>query len=360
MTRGSPRVGSTTPAVARMGGAPTRRHRLAAAALALSIAGLLSACTATLTPLPLPAETAPPVSQMPAGHLSGTDDELATVLAEVGTYVRRFEQDFSFVISDERYEQHLQGRAYWPGASETKPIAAVTRRTEAEMAFLWLPDAKEWLGVRNVRTVDGSPVPDSEQRLERALKETNVEGLARLRQLRDESARFNIGQIQRNFSDPTLVLQFLDPDYQSHFKFRIVGREMVGGAETWKIGFEEQERPTLITAGSADVYSRGIGSGDLFSSGTVWVRPTDGTVLRTTLVLHIDTVYCRTTLTNVTASVIVNFRLDPKLEMWVPVRMDERYAQIRPQQTVTCVGIYSNFRHFEASGRLISDGQAPK
>jgi len=52
--------------------------------------------------------------------------------------------------------------------------------------------------------------------LERALAETAANRLTRLRRLRDEGARFNIGQIVRNFSDPSVALQFLDPMYVSH------------------------------------------------------------------------------------------------------------------------------------------------
>src|SRR6202158_389283 len=68
---------------------------------------------------------------------------LTRLLAQAGDYVRRFEQDFALVVSDEDYRQHARGRRY---------IAPLHRRTRAEMLFMWLPDGAVWLTVRNVLT----------------------------------------------------------------------------------------------------------------------------------------------------------------------------------------------------------------
>src|SRR5215217_657884 len=58
------------------------------------------------------------------------DARLGQLLARAGEQVRRFEQDFALVISDEDYQQHAQGRYF---------VGPVHRRTRAEMLFLWLP-----------------------------------------------------------------------------------------------------------------------------------------------------------------------------------------------------------------------------
>jgi hypothetical protein len=77
---------------------------------------------------------------------------LTRLLARAGDYVRRFEQDFALVVSDEDYRQHARGPSN---------IAPLHRRTRAEMLFMWLPDEAVWLTVRNVLTADGHPVPGS-------------------------------------------------------------------------------------------------------------------------------------------------------------------------------------------------------
>ena len=312
-----------------------RVKAIAAIVLGLVFPTCLPGCAGNPSPIPVAGMTLGS-SQTPSGQLPGRENETtAEILTRVGAYVRQFEKDFSYVLSDEVYDQHAVGRAYVAHSTETRPLPATSRTLRSEMLFLWIKTEEDWMGVRNVLAVDDRPVPDSEQRLERALKDTSVEGEARLRRLRDESARFNLGEIYRNFNVPTLVLQFLDPDYQPRFRFTVVRQETVAQVPAWKIAFEEHERPTIITAGSAD----------LFAKGFFWVSRIDATVLKTSLALQIETTQWNpgtvagalrpsaggpTSLVNVTASIEVDYGRDPKLEMWVPVRMQERYEQNPP------------------------------
>lgn len=61
----------------------------------------------------------------------------------------------------------------------------------SEMLFTWLTDERTFLCARNVLKVDGVPVPDSHDRIERVLKDPVDGQTSRLRQLLDEGARFN-------------------------------------------------------------------------------------------------------------------------------------------------------------------------
>ena len=172
---------------------------------------------------------------------------LRRLLARAGEHVRRFEQDFALVVSDEDYRQHARGRDRAP----------LHRRTRAEMLFMWRPDEAVWLTVRNVLTADGRAVPGSQSRLNDALRDAGAERLSRLRLLRDESARFNLGQTFRNFNYPTQVLSYLDPVLQPRFAFTLAGRERVNGVDAWKVKYEERTTPTVILANGADRLSRG-------------------------------------------------------------------------------------------------------
>ena len=271
----------------------------------------------------------------------------AQILARVGDYVRRFETDFAIIISDERYDQkdvvigdngRLRSRAQ--------------RAIRSETLFAWVPEQQAWLMARNVLTVDGATVPDSKARLDAALAENTPDTRARLRRLRDEGARFNVGRIYRNFNDPTMVMQYLDPTYQPRFAFSTLGTDKVNGVDAWKIAFAERARPTLIQTPTLD----------LMSNGTVWIGRADGSVVRTVLTV-------KDAPSNTTAQIVVDYRLDPRLRIRVPVRMSEAYEQqsienvappgvprrlITRRERIECVATYSNYRRFETSGRLVS------
>ena len=162
-----------------------------------------------------------------------------------------------------------------------------------------------------------------------------------------------LGAIQRNFNNPTLALQFLDPSYQSRFTFTIRPQDReqrVGGVLVQKVIFVEVQRPTVIRDGD----------GDLLSSGALWVRVSDGTIVRTTLALTDRK-------TSTQASIAVDYRHDAKLDMWVPSHMEERYSsrvvedhlgaldgKVNRLNEITCIANYSRFRRFETFGRVVA------
>jgi hypothetical protein len=272
---------------------------------------------------------------------------LAQILERVGHYVRQFEDDFAIVVSDEDYTQQDVVNTE-PGGRRS----SVARRLRSEMVFAWLPETQSWLAARHVLTVDGAPVADSKDRMDAALAAPGPEGRARIRRLRDEGARFNIGRVYRNFNDPTLVLQFLDPGYQGRFAFSLVGKERANEVDAWKIAFAERGPPSLITAPASDLPSNGL----------VWIGRVDGTVVRTSLTL-------KDAATNTRADIVVDYRRSPKLGIEVPVRMVETYMQqalvdgaspgtprklVTMRERIECVATYSNFRRFETSGRLVT------
>ena len=82
--------------------------------------------------------------------------------------------------------------------------------------------------------------------------------MGRLRNLRDESARFNIGRLTRNLSDPTLALKVVDPAYQPRFDFTLAGSELINGIAVLKLAFTERDQtPTMISVDGHAVTSKG-------------------------------------------------------------------------------------------------------
>ena len=277
---------------------------------------------------------------------------LEDVLIRAAGYVRQFEHDFTAIISDESYEQHVQR------LTVHLPATPTVRRMTSEMLFMWLPDEQTFLSARNVLVVDGQPVPDSHDRIERVLKGPADGRTSRLRRLLDEGGRFNLGPVIRNVSEPTLALEFLDPSYQPRFTFLVAGHERVSKVDTMKLTFTEHARPTVITDNGADVLSK----------GTLWVRQSDGIVVRTLLQA---TVPSPTNLISVSASITVNYARNDKIDMWVPARMEEHYVLSHDiwtpstgiwtpsprYESTNCVATYSNYRRFETSARIVPPRQ---
>ena len=264
-----------------------------------------------------------------------SQERLNQLLAGAGEKVRRFERDFALVVSDEDYRQHAAGRRH---------NGPQHRRTQAEMLFVWMPEERVWLTVRNVLSVDGRAVAESRNRLRDALAEPGSERLTRLRRLVDESARFNVGRTYRNFNFPTLVLAFLDPAMQPRFTFTLAGRERVRGTDSWKLNYIERQSPTVIQGDGADRIAR----------GAVWIGVQENVAVRTRLDLRIPG-----STSHVAATVQVDYAPDNKLEMWVPVKMTETYMEMRGSTVEENIGgeaTYSNFRRFETSGRIVSPG----
>jgi hypothetical protein len=270
-----------------------------------------------------------------SGGLPTHDDEsvLTGILRRTATYVHQFDDEFAVVISNEHYEQQ---RTLFEGRSPRQEY----RRIESEMLFMWLADQQRWLSVRNVLSVDGKAITDSASRLDRALADPAPDRLPRLLRLRDEGARFNVGGVYRNFSDPALVLQFLDQAFQTRFRFDLESKNRVNKTEAWKINFVERRRPTVIRDGELDVPSQ----------GSIWASVADGAVVRTALALTTPAI--TTTLAHIT----VDYGRDPKLTVAAPTRMEERYVTTRngiELERISCVATYSNYRRFETSGRII-------
>jgi hypothetical protein len=163
--------------------------------------------------------------------------------------------------------------------------------------------------------------------------------VSRIRRLRDENARFNIGGIHHNFSDPALALQFVDPSVQPRFNFTRRGRQIINGLVTWPIAFSERAAPTMIT----------VDGRNALSTGMIWVT-SSGIVIRTRLELADPASHFR-------LGMGVSYGRDAKLGAWVPVRMEEAYSQSRNggavNEEIACSATYSNYRRFETSARIV-------
>jgi hypothetical protein len=261
-------------------------------------------------------------------------------MTSVGSYVEAYAQQLAVVIAEEDYTQQVfdtvtawnavpSGSAWnsAPSGALSREREIRRRRLHSEFALLRLPtDEKEWVGIREILDVDGRTISDHTGRLLTLLQQPFQTAIDQLRALDEESARFNIGNIQRDFNVPTFALIFLRPNSQHRCAFEVRRRE---GTDV-VIGYQEVVRPTFIQDGKGN---------DAPAEGFVRANPVSGAVSATQLVVgrHGGEAH---------AQIDVQFRNDPKLQLLVPVEMREQYWA-RSGQRVEGLARYRNFKRFE-------------
>jgi hypothetical protein len=255
---------------------------------------------------------------------------LKDVIRRVGAYVDSYGDRASIVVCTEKYEQHADGSL----------TVAQSRTLVSDVALVYADALHGWLGFRDVIEVDHRPVQDREDRLARVLM--GAQGrFDEARRLSDESARFNLGNLQRNFNVPTSALFFFRSEEHDRFKF--AARRVLDDG-TWEIAFKETGKPTMIRTPDGEPVE---------TMGTIWVRPEDGVVVRT--VLEVGVLMRRLSPPQRgKGSIDVRYRRVEALGMWLPEAMDEAFEATRQDawDKVTGHAEYSNYRRFETSGRI--------
>jgi hypothetical protein len=241
---------------------------------------------------------------------------LAELLARMGQYVEVFERDLATIVSDEVYEQTVARQGLLPAA---------VRRLKSEVLLTKTGDMG-WVAFRDVIEVDGKPLTDRADRLLQLFLKPTGDVRAQISRIMDESAKYNLGWIRRTINVPTMVLQFAKPGEQARSQFRRGSQSTMSGLRAREIRFTERSLPRVIRTPDHAA-----------AAGSFWVDEATGRILRTELRVS----------TGSTSSVIgVSYSHQPKLDMWLPVLMSERYTTPR-QPAITGRAIYSNFRRFD-------------
>jgi hypothetical protein len=251
---------------------------------------------------------------------------LKDVVRRMAAYVDAYGEKASIVVGTERYQQTMTDSR---GGLRERAIVADFAIVKAEANHTWI-------GFRDVIEVDGRRLADRENRLIDVLTSSSG-SIDEARRISDESSRFNIGGLLRNFNVPTSVLFFFTRDKIGRFKFSRKGDYK---EDVWEIQFREVDRPTLIRT------PEGV---SVPSEGTIRVNPLDGTVLRTQL--RVAPPYDGSV--RGIAQIDVRFERVEHMAMWLPARMDETYLDMRGRTThTTGHAEYSNYRRFETSARI--------
>jgi hypothetical protein len=273
--------------------------------------------------------------------LPAEQPDLRAVMARAGAYVAKYQQDFSLLLADERYVQEVADATKGPangakGTTAGAGAATETRVLVSEFALVRVEDAGRtlWLAFRDVVEVDGRPVRDREERLQRLFRTPPANALAQAQAIAFASARYNIGDVVRTVNVPTLALEFLEPAAQARSRFRKTAEAMVDGVRAWVVSFEERARPTRIRTTRAQ---------DVKTKGLVWIDPDTGRILKSEL----DPQFQR----GLRARLTTAYAPDERLRLLVPVEMNEVYEM--ETRTLTGTATYTNFRRFETDVRLL-------
>ena len=274
---------------------------------------------ALLVPAPLAAQDRPP---------------LPVVLERVTDYVVRFQRELSGIVAEERYVQDAD--------KSDRPF--VTHR-ELKSDFLLVRTegaTNAYVQFRDVFEVDGEAVRDRSDRLTKLFMNPSESARRQAAEIMKESARYNIGSVERNINVPLIALILLDPTYQRRFKFSLdtehkgTPRSMPKSpafklaADAWEIDFEENSVPTVIRGDNLDAKSH----------GRVWVDPETSRVLMTELIVEGKTV--RTTIR-------VSYQSTPLAGFLLPVEMRETYVLKGRFYTLEGSATYGNFRRFSVN-----------
>ena len=257
--------------------------------------------------------------------------DLGAVLARAGDYASRYAASVSAIVADETYEQ----RYFTP--RESGPTQ--TRVLRSEVLIAQLPVDVKWLMYRDVLSVDGRAVTDERGRLERIFRESSSsDAVRRAQALLQESSRFNIGPVQRNFNIPTLALVFLLPGNQGRIRFAAGGAEETGGRTWVVVKGTESTRPTLVRSNGVDTPL----------TLTYWIDADNGAVSRTEVRFASASGNSRARLTT-------RFAWNEGTGLWLPAEMTERYdLRVSPETLdsryyVESSATYGNVRRFEVT-----------
>ena len=266
------------------------------------------------------------------------EPSLVEVLARAGAYVTRFSETLSGAVAEERYDQFTtipaaRGFGRFPNDGGER----IRRSLRSDYLLVRPPGEDRYYGFRDVFEVDGQPVRDREQRLTELFLDPSASADAQIQGILRDSARYNIGDVRRNFNVPTLALLFLEPGFRSRFAFERatdhdpqLGLDRpAAGDGLWVVAYREDWPSTVI---------RGRGRSNLPAAGRFWIEAATGRVLASELTVEDS---------ELRAVIAVRYAVDAGVGHLVPAEMRERYENHRQGSRVDGTATYSGFRRFQ-------------
>jgi hypothetical protein len=256
-----------------------------------------------------------------------TQLSLVDMMQRVGVYVDSYGDRASIVVATEKYSQReVDDGHHFSSHRDLVSDLAIVRTKE------------RWQGFRDVLGVDGKAIEDRQGRLVDLLRSGTLD---EARRVSEESSRFNVGPVLRNFNVPTTALFFFTRENLNRFRFKSKG---TGANGIWSIDFQETSTPTLIHEPNGR---------PIPSQGTIWAEP-DGAVVRTHLGLHLVDSDAPAAPVDLTVYVDVTYTHVATADMWLPAVMTESYEsrEARAVDRISTRADYSNYRTFQTAVKI--------
>ena len=292
----------------------------------------------TLLALAIPLSLGVAVSHGQIGTQPGSG--FHTVLSSAMRYVINYEQQFALLVSEEHYTQELQrppnpgdnlSRAN-PGGGMRAGGAMNIQTIKSDFLLVQLGmDGEGWMPFRDAFEVKGKRLRNRDERLLKLFLENDKQAFEKAARFNEASAKHHLGNVARTINIPTLGMMLLHPRVNERFEFTDGGEESLNGRVLRKAIYREAARPTLIKT------TRGR---DLALTGAIWIDPFSGAVVKSEMNAADPAVR---------AQVVVTFRRDDALEMWVPDKMEEYYKAALAVDDILATATYSNVRKYRRS-----------
>lgn len=258
-----------------------------------------------------------------------------TVLSTAMRYAMNYEQRFALLAADETSVQEIQ-RPPNPGDNLSRNNPGGGMRAGGAMNVQTIKsdyllvqlggDGEGFMPFRDAYEAKGRKLRDRDDRLLKLFTGNDKQRFEKAAKFSEDTAKHNLGNVARTINIPLLAMMFLHPRVNERFEFTDGGEESINGRLLRKAIYREVARPTLIKT------TRGR---DLALTGVMWIDPFTGTVVKTELNAADPIVRCQ---------VIVTFRRDEALDLWVPEKMEEYYKAYSAVDDIIVNATYTNFR----------------
>ena len=154
--------------------------------------------------------------------------------------------------------------------------------------------------------------------------------MAQAERIREEGARYNLGNMRSTLGNPVLALGVLQQSYQPRFRFTVGKEDKSLGPGVAMVEYKEVQSPAMI---------RGEAGRDLPAHGRLWIDAATGRVLKTELQVEQPAVR---------ATITTTFQAEEKSGIAVPAEMREQYIFANGNR-VNTVATYGRFRRFDVN-----------
>jgi hypothetical protein len=257
--------------------------------------------------------------------------EMDAVLDKAAEYVSAYKRDFVGVVADETYRQEVRGgRTGTDFRGFAIDAPGQKRDLKSDVLLVRAPDGDRWMQFRDVFEVDGKPVRDRTDRLTKLFLQPSRSVEKQILDIATESARYNIGGVNRTINLPVFALTVLEDHNRPWFFFAGSRKKDSAAGPLWDVEYREERGGTLIrTNGDESMPVRGHFS----------VEAATGRVLSSELLAESAALK---------AQIDVTYAMEPSLGMLVPREMREKYS-LKDGSTIAGKATYAKFRRYQVT-----------